>query len=226
MTASYYNNMGIGMGQYFNPQQQMSNLINQHPQYFNQAMQQAVQAQPQNQLQMQTQPPIQQPQAQNTITTQPPIMQPSNNNGVKVLYVGNREEAFVHPVDLIYSTPSFFFNRGTNEVYMKQYDGSTGNAIFKVYVEQIKPVEKPAQSAAVSIPNDNAYMDELKMIRAGVEGLYRYFNQPQYQPHSQPQYQKENEVIDVDYAVTEDDTQPTIHSTIKKGVKNGNSASK
>ena len=198
MTSGYYNyNYGgsnnMGMGQYFNPQQQMTNLINQHPQYFNQAMQQAVQ--PQQQIQQQT------PQ-QNTITTQPPIMQPTaDRNSAKMLYVGNREEATAHPVDLVYSTPTFFFNRGTNEIYMKQYDGTTGNAIFKIYTEQIKPIEKTVQSVAM-IPNDNAYINELKMIRAGVEGLYRYFNQPQAPIH-QPQYKKEDEVIDVDFAVSQ-----------------------
>ena len=217
MTSAYYGyNVNNGLGQYFSPQQQMSNLINQHPQYFNQAMQQAVQPQQFQQI----------PQQQN-ITTQPPIMQPTNDsrNNAKILYVGNREEAFVHPVDLVYSTPTFFFNRGTNEVYMKQYDGTTGNALFKVYIEQVKPIEKPAETstATVAIPNDNAYMNELKMIRAGIEGLYRYFNQPQPVQTQQTYYyqnpQRGEEIIDVDYTSSEEQGEIKEQPKTQKGSK-------
>ena len=128
-----YNNGLSFMPSYMNPQQQMSNLINQYPQYFNPALQQAVANQT-------TQPSQQQTQQNNSITTQPPIMQPQSNirNDAKMLYVGNKEEATATPIDLVYNTPTFFFNRGANQVYMKQYDSTTGNAIFKTFVEEVE----------------------------------------------------------------------------------------
>lgn len=196
MAGNFYGNNGMyGNNPYYNnPQHSINNLMNQYPQYFNsQAMQNAIQSQQQH---------------QQGISTQPPIMQPQNDirNSAKLFYVGNKEEATATPVDLVYSTPTFFYNRGTNEVYLKQYDATTGNALFKVYIEQkqIQPKEE-THTATVAIPNNNVYMNELKMIRAGVEGLYRYLNQPK---------QQHEEIIDVEYE--EETEQPRIE---KKGTK-------
>lgn len=227
---------------YMSPQPQMANFINPHSPYFNQAIQQAVALNNPHQQQMQPVPQQQQ------IATQPPIMQNmqgDNRNSARMLYVGNKEEATAHPVDLIYNTPTFFYNRGTNEVYMKQYDGSTGNAKFKIYTEnsmtpeqQRQPQAQPQiQNATIAIPNDNAYMNELKMIRAGIDGLYRYLNygnqtQPQQQQaysqnyHNQQleeeeEYENDNndeEIIDVDFVTsTPQKTQPKQN----KGKVNG-----
>ena len=155
--------MNYGMSNvnpYLNPQQ-MNNLMSQYPQYFSPAMQQNFN-----------------PQQQQQITTQPPIMQPANNtrNTAKMVYVGNKEEATAMPVDLVYNTPTFFYNRGTNEVYMKQYDSPTGNAIFKTFAE-IQPVAEQTTVEAT-----NPYQRELKSIREGIDGLYRILLQPQTQP--------------------------------------------
>lgn len=152
--------MNYGMSNvnpYLNPQQ-MNNLMSQYPQYFSPAMQQNFN-----------------PQQQQQITTQPPIMQPANNtrNTAKMVYVGNKEEATAMPVDLVYNTPTFFYNRGTNEVYMKQYDSPTGNAIFKTYAE-IQPVAEQT-----TVETTNPYQRELKSIREGIDGLYRILLQPQ-----------------------------------------------
>lgn len=152
--------MNYGMSNinpYLNPQQ-MNNLMNQYPQYFSPAMQQNFN-----------------PQQQQQITTQPPIMQPANNtrNTAKMVYVGNKEEATAMPVDLVYNTPTFFYNRGTNEVYMKQYDSPTGNAIFKTFAE-IQPIAEQATAETT-----NPYQRELKSIREGIDGLYRILLQPQ-----------------------------------------------
>lgn len=191
-----------GGNAYLNPQQPMANFMPPHTPYFNQAMQHVAAMNNQQQVQ-----PLPQ-----QIATQPPIMQNAQNenrNSAKMLYVGNKEEATAHPVDLIYNTPTFFYNRGTNEVYMKQYDGTTGNAKFKVYIENTTNVEQQRQqpqiqNATIAIPNDNAYMNELKMIRAGIDGLYRYLNYGnQQQQYHQPQREnfdmEEEEVIDVDF---------------------------
>lgn len=226
-----------GGNAYMSPQPQMANFINPHSPYFNQAMQQTVALNNPHQQQMQPVPQQQQ------IATQPPIMQNlqgDNRNSARMLYVGNKEEATAHPVDLIYNTPTFFYNRGTNEVYMKQYDGSTGNAKFKIYTEnsmtpeqQRQPQAQPQiQNATIAIPNDNAYMNELKMIRAGIDGLYRYLNygnQQHEQAYSQnyhnqqleEEYENDNndeEIIDVDFMTsTPQKTQPKQN----KGKVNG-----
>lgn len=93
----------------YNPMGQMpyyqNNMFTPHPSYFANAMNQNYGnvSQPQVQSQQQSQP--QQTQNQQTITTQPPIMQSS-----KIISVSNKEEATGASVDLIYGTPSFFYN--------------------------------------------------------------------------------------------------------------------
>ena len=135
---------------YLNPQQQVSNLVNQYPQYFNTSLQQAVAT-----------PQAQQPQQ---ITTQPPIMQPQNN-GSRILQVSNREEATATPVDLINGTPTFFYNKGKNEVYLKQFDVPTGTATLKTFIEVVSEPESNNEHI-------HNYEEELKTIREGVERLY------------------------------------------------------
>ena len=158
--------MNYGMSNvnpYLNPQQ-MNNLMSQYPQYFS--------------------PATQTPQMQQQITTQPPIMQPQNNtrNTAKMVYVGNKEEATATPVDLVYNIPTFFYNRGTNEVYMKQYDSPTGNAIFKTFAE-VQPVVEPLKQVS-NEQGINHYENELKSIREGIDGLYRILLQPPTQQES------------------------------------------
>lgn len=145
-------NFNNGLNPYMNPQQQVSNLVNQYPQYFNPALQQAV-ATPQPQTQQQQ------------ITTQPPIMQPQNN-GSRILQVSNREEATATPVDLINGTPTFFYNKGKNEVYLKQFDVPTGTATLKTFIEVVSEPETNNEQV------HNVYEEELKTIREGVERLY------------------------------------------------------
>lgn len=145
-------NFNNGFNPYMNPQQQVSNLVNQYPQYFNSALQQAVSTP--------------QPQSQQQITTQPPIMQPQNN-GSRILQVSNREEATATPVDLINGTPTFFYNKGKNEVYLKQFDVPTGTATLKTFIEVVSEPESNNEQS-----QHNIYEEELKTIREGVERLY------------------------------------------------------
>lgn len=177
-----YNNGLSFMPSYMNPQQQMSNLINQYPQYFNPALQQAVANQT-------TQPSQQQTQQNNSITTQPPIMQPQSNirNDAKMLYVGNKEEATATPIDLVYNTPTFFFNRGANQVYMKQYDSTTGNAIFKTFVEEVESNEQVIDESK-SVLGINPYQEDFNTIKEQIDGLQKTFDS---YIHSQTQTQKE-----------------------------------
>lgn len=172
---------------YMNPQQQMSNLINQYPQYFNSALQQAVST---PNVQNQNTPSSQ----NNTITTQPPIMQPQNNintrNDAKMLYVGNKEEATATPIDLVYNTPTFFFNRGANQVYMKQYDSTTGNAIFKTFVE-LEPTDEP-KIESKSILDINNYQENFDVIKEQINDLQKTFDS-YIQSQSQSQNNKDKD---------------------------------
>lgn len=141
---------------YYQPYQ--GNMMNPYPNHFVQAMQQN----------------YGQPQQQQQITTQPPIMTPQNNAN-KIIPVSNKEEATASPVDLVNGTPSFFYNKEKNEVYIKQFDVPTGKGIFKTFVEVQPMVDE-------QVPQINPYEQELRYIREGVEGLYRILSRPQEQP--------------------------------------------
>lgn len=164
---NFNNSLGL-TAPYMNPQQQVSNLVNQYPQYFNPALQQAVSS-PQ--------------QAQQQITTQPPIMQPQNNTS-RILQVSNREEATATPVDLINGTPTFFYNKGKNEVYLKQFDVPTGTATLRTFIEVENETENNTEKS------HNIYEEELKTIREGVERLYGMILP--LTKENRPQQKKEN----------------------------------
>ena len=151
----------------YNPYYPNNNMYNQpHPNYFTNAMLQTYQPQQQNQ--------------QQSITTQPPILQPQ---GSKMIQVSNKEEATGASVDLIYGTPSFFYNKSNGEIYLKQFDVANGNAIFKVYGE-IQPIEEKP-----TVVENNAYDKEFEYLKQGIAGLYRKLEQL-----NQPIYVKEEEI--------------------------------
>lgn len=151
----------------FNPYYQpfQGNMINPHPSYFANAMQQNY-GLPTSQAQSTSQA---QTQNQQTITTQPPIMQPQTVS--KIIPVSNKDEATASQVDLIYGTPTFFHNKSQNEIYLKQFDVPTGTAIFKTYVE--KPFEEIVEEKT------NNYEKELHYISEGVDSLHRLLLQLQ-----------------------------------------------
>lgn len=156
----------------YNPYYPNNNMYNQpHPNYFTNAM-----LQPYNNLTQQQQAQTQ----QQNITTQPPILQPQGN---KMIQVSNKEEATGASVDLIYGTPSFFYNKSNGEIYLKQFDVANGNAIFKVYGE-IQPVEEKP-----TITENNTYDKEFEYLKQGIAGLYRKLEQL-----NQPVYIKEEEI--------------------------------
>lgn len=125
-----------------------------YPNHFVQAMQQTY-GQPQQQ------------QNQQQITTQPPILQPQNNLNSRIIPVSNREEATGTPIDLVNGVPTFFYNKGKNEVYLKQFDVPSGTAVFKTYIEtqKIEDVVPPQE--------DNNYQKELHYICEGIDNLHR-----------------------------------------------------
>lgn len=141
----------------YNPYYPNNNMYNQtHPNYFTNAM-----LQPYNNQTQQT------TSQQQNITTQPPILQPQGN---KMIQVSNKEEATGASVDLIYGTPSFFYNKSNGEIYLKQFDVANGNAIFKVYGE-IQQVDEP------NLTKTKDYEEEFEYLKEGIAGIYRKLEQ-------------------------------------------------
>ena len=149
-----------------------------HPNYFTNTM-----------LQPYNTPTQQNTSQQQNITTQPPILQPQ---GSKMIQVSNKEEATGASVDLIYGTPSFFYNKSNGEIYLKQFDVANGNAIFKVYGE-IQPVEEKP-----TVVENNIYDKEFEYLKQGIAGLYRKLEQ--FNP---PVYIKEEENIEIEQPKTQ-----------------------
>ena len=79
----------------------------------------------------------------------------------KMMPVSNIEEANATPVDTLNGMPSFFYNRATNEIYMKQFNSNSGGAIFQTYKLQAMEAKQP-----------NSYEIELKSINEKIDGLY------------------------------------------------------
>ena len=145
-----------------------------YPSYFANTMQQTYgNPVPQQQQQQQNQNNTQ----QQSISTQPPILQPRINS--YIIPISNKEEATAAQIDLINGTPSFFYNKGKNEIYLKQFDTQNGTAIFKTYGE-LQPTEEPLNN--VSTQTDiNRYDEELTYIKNGIDGLYRMLSDIQKQ---------------------------------------------
>ena len=88
----------------------------------------------------------------------PTVQQPQVQ--FKTIPVTNRNEADAFIPD-VNGSPLFFFNRGSNEIYLKQLDLQTGLAIFKEYVEK-QPAVNPTSTITVETLNEK--IDALKDI--------------------------------------------------------------
>ena len=75
-----------------------------------------------------------------------------------IKYVTSRNEAEAITPD-ISGAPTFFFNRGNNEIYLKQMDLQTGLSIFKEFIE--KPMPEAEVKPAISIDTLNTKLDEI-----------------------------------------------------------------
>ena len=79
----------------------------------------------------------------------------------RIVPVTSRNEAEAITPD-INGAPTFFFNRGSNEVYLKQMDMQTGLSIFKEFIE--KPIAEAEAKPLISIDTLNAKLDEIKSL--------------------------------------------------------------
>lgn len=96
----------------------------------------------------------------------PQLSQQNSIQNLVTIPVTNIEEANAFRVELN-GVPTFFYNAGKNEVYMKRTNTQTGLADFVVFgkVEQQKTEEK-------AILNTNTYGKELKAINDKIDGLF------------------------------------------------------
>ena len=101
---------------------------------------------------------------------QPVQPAPAPVNNLITIPVTNIEEANAFRVDLN-GTPTFFYNAGKGEVYLKRTNTQTGLADFIIFgkVEQVKEEPKP------SVVTNN-YEKELKEINSKIDGLYSLFS--------------------------------------------------
>lgn len=87
--------------------------------------------------------------------------------GLRVMFVSNKEEANATPID-ISGNPSFFYNRGSNEIYVKQFDVKTGITTFQRFVKS--DIEPESENKA------NLYDEQFKMITDRLDELQSMLN--------------------------------------------------
>lgn len=123
-------------------QQRMAQMQQQYPQY------------------MPPQPP--QPQQQPQAVQQ---------RGFIVIPVTSEDEAKASPVDTVNDTPSFFFNRGKNEIYLKQFNRPTGGANFETFT--LVPSNLSGSNEQKKV---NPYQESFNVINDKLDRLYSMFN--------------------------------------------------
>lgn len=66
---------------------------------------------------------------------------PYINQQLKAFFVSNKDEANATPID-VSGNPNFFYNRGLNEIYVKQFDVKTGITTFQKFVKTENETEE------------------------------------------------------------------------------------
>lgn len=98
---------------------------------------------------------------------QPQPIQPNSAtvNNLVTIPVTNIEEANAFRVDLN-GTPTFFYNAGKNEVYLKRTNTQTGLADFIVFGKVEQPKTEPKQNL-----NINTYEKDFKALNDKIDGF-------------------------------------------------------
>lgn len=108
---------------------------------------------------------------------QPPMQQPmqqQNNQELIIIPVTNVDEANAFRVNPN-GTPTFFYNAGDDEIYLKKTNRETGKADFQIFkiqkqVQQQQPTVQPQENITIS-----NFEKELKVLNDKVDGLYSLF---------------------------------------------------
>lgn len=97
-----------------------------------------------------------------------PQVQPQ---GYRTMLVSNIEEANASQVSTD-GQPAFYYNKGKNEIYLKQFDINTGGAIF----QRFSLVKMPVNEG--NIENDkNVYFERLDAIESKLDMLASLFEE-------------------------------------------------
>ena len=89
--------------------------------------------------------------------------------GLVTLPVTSIDEANAYRVD-INGTPTFFYNQGKGEVYLKRTNTQTGLADFIVFAKVDKPTVEEKQVLSI-----NTYEKDFKALNEKIDGLYSLF---------------------------------------------------
>lgn len=90
-----------------------------------------------------------------------------NSQNLVTIPVTSIEEAKAFRVDLN-GTPTFFYNTGKNEIYIKKTNTQTGEADFRIF----QPVVEPLLNEKKNINN---YENDFKNLNDKIDGLYSLF---------------------------------------------------
>lgn len=102
------------------------------------------------------------------------LMQQQNNQELITIPVTNVDEANAFRVNPN-GTPTFFYNAGDDEIYLKKTNRETGKADFQIFkiqkqVQQQQPTVQPQENITIS-----NFEKELKILNDKVDGLYSLF---------------------------------------------------
>ena len=97
--------------------------------------------------------------------------QAASQNINTVIPVSNKEEAVATPVDLVNGTPTFFHNKGKNEIYIKQFDVQSGSATIKTYI-QSEGDSKP-ESESKNNFDIKTYKKDIDYLKSGIDSLHK-----------------------------------------------------
>nr|DAL34570.1 MAG TPA_asm: hypothetical protein [Caudoviricetes sp.] len=100
---------------------------------------------------------------------QTPIQQ-TKQQTLTIIPVTNKEEATAFMVDTL-GTPTFFYNAGANEIYLKRTNLETGGADFVIFNKVVKPTTDFKKGI-------NTYKEDLKALSDKIDGLYSLLGQP------------------------------------------------
>ena len=120
---------------------------------------------------------------------QPPMQQQvpvQNNTNMIAIPVSNQEEANAFRVDLN-GTPTFFYNAGKNEIYLKRTNTQTGAADFKTFQLVAEPPaeEKPIANVNAYENDFKALNDKIDSFNTKIDGLYSLLATVQVEPKSE-----------------------------------------
>ena len=116
------------------------------------------------------------------------LQQQHIQNGNMVIPVSNKEEATATPVDLVNGTPTFFYNKGKNEIYIKQFDVRSGAATVKTYI-QLERDNKPDNESKNNF-DINSLKKDMDYLKSGMDSLHKMFAENILEEESIEEYSK------------------------------------